>query len=178
MQTIETEKAGKLFGLRIRERRGGYVYVNDEDASFWVPAEALAQERPITEPGTDDHADDYAEWCREWICEEPARESTAERVAALFGNDGALCYLDSDGKPSLYDRNGKSFAEVCEEHGARGEQGTGDHHDDVRFEFPDGSCLILAVGLGAWDYRSGACECGWCWSMGGEEPRCVAAGEE
>ena len=73
----------------------------------------------------------------EWEWDETNPETTAEKVAAIMGNDGSV-WETNDGRQTL--------ADVCQEHGGTAEQ---EEHDDPtmvpnRIVFPDGSAICYS----------------------------------
>lgn len=74
---------------------------------------------------------------KDWEWDETNPETTAEKVAAIMGNDGSV-WETNDGRQTL--------ADVCQEHGGTAEQ---EEHDDPtmvpnRIVFPDGSAICYS----------------------------------
>ena len=78
--------------------------------------------------------------------------TTAERIAAQFGNDGT-CFELADGC---------SLGLRCRTEGATKRTSNG----DTAWEFTDGSAIVESHGA-AWDVRHPECTCGFCWSGAG-----------
>lgn len=97
--------------------------------------------------------------------------TTAETVAALFGDDGQVFERVVDNPH--YGEIRECLLETCTEHGARIRRGENEGRGDmVAYEFADGSAIV-ACGGSAWDVRHPACRCGYCWEGGGLSEECA-----
>ena len=90
------------------------------------------------------------------------KQTTAETVAALFGNDGQQ--FSRRVQSAHYGEIDECLMDTCEQAGAtirRGEnEGRGSF---VAYEFADGSAIVACGGSG-WDVRHADCSCGFCWA--------------
>jgi len=82
--------------------------------------------------------------------------TTAQEIADRFHDDG-LCFTDA---------SGWELADVCE---AQGVRSWSPEHSAERYQFADGSAIIIQGG--GWDLQHPDCTCGWCWA--GDEAACV-----
>ena len=77
--------------------------------------------------------------------------TTAMKISAMFNDDGQKFHVQ-DGS-----EDGLSLTAACEDNG--GER-LSDGWDGERYDFPDGSCIVICGG--GWDLGFDGCRC-FCW---------------
>jgi len=89
--------------------------------------------------------------------------TVAERIASIYENDGQLWWRGHD----------RNIIDVCKRFSAHWRYYDHGATDSIRFEFRDGSALVVVNGYG-WDLGFPGVRCD-CWASCGHDPECVAA---